>query len=64
MESSELYSAYPGAAGRPVMLDVRLRYRPDADATLLLEWAAALIAKAGLTLQYGPLDAGSANDNG
>ena len=46
------------------MLDVRLRYRPDADATLLLEWAAALIAKAGLTLQYGPLDAGSANDNG
>jgi hypothetical protein len=46
------------------MLDVRLRYRPDADATLLLESAAALIAKAGLALQYGPLDAGSANDNG
>ena len=55
---------YPVAAGRPVVLDVRLRCRPDADATLFLERAAALIAKAGLTLQYGPLDGGYANDNG
>ena len=50
VESGELYSVYPGAAGRPVVLDVRLRYRPDADATLFLERAAALIAGAGLSL--------------
>ena len=55
---------YPGAAGRPVVLDVRLTYWPDADATLFLERAAELIAKAGLTLQYGPLVGGYANDNG
>jgi hypothetical protein len=64
VESGELYSVYPGAAERPVVLDVRLRYRPDADATLFLERAAALIARAGLTLQYGPLDGGYGNDNG
>jgi hypothetical protein len=64
VETGELYSVYPVAAGRPVVLDVRLRCRPDADATLFLERAAALIAKAGLTLQYGPLDGGYANDNG
>jgi hypothetical protein len=64
VESGELYSAYPGAAGRPVVLDVRLTYWPDADATLFLERAAELIAKAGLTLQYGPLVGGYANDNG
>ncbi len=64
IESGELYSVYPGAAGRPVVLDVRLRYRPDADATQFLERAAALIASARLSLQYGPLEGGYANDNG
>jgi len=64
VESGELYSVYPGAAERPVLLDVRLRFRPDADATLFLERAATLIASANLSLQYGPLEGGYANDNG
>lgn len=64
VESGELCSVYPGAAERPLVLDVRLRYRPDADATRFLQGAAALVASAGLSLQYGPLDGGYANDNG
>ena len=64
VESGELYSAYRGAAGRPVVFDVRLRHRPDAEATRFLEQARALVGKAGFALQYGPLAGGYANDSG
>jgi len=63
VESGELYSAYPTAAGRPVVFDLRLQHRPDAEATLFLEQARALIGKAGVALHDGPLASGYANDN-
>lgn len=64
VESGELHSVYPLAAGRPVVFDLRLRHRPDADATRFLEQARALIGKAGFALRYGPLHNGYANDSG
>ena len=64
VESGELYSAYPSAAGRPVVLDLRLRHRPDAEAMRFLEQARALIGQAGFALHYGPLAGGYANDSG
>jgi hypothetical protein len=63
VESGELYSAYPTAAGRPVVFELRLQHRPDAEATLFLEQARALIGKAGVALHYGPLASGYANDD-
>jgi len=63
VESGELHSAYPLAAGRPVVFDLRLQHRPDAEATLFLEQARALIGKAGLALRYGPPDSGYAHDD-
>jgi hypothetical protein len=64
VESGELYTAYPSAAERPVVLDLRLRHRPDAEATRFLEQARGLIGAAGFALQYGPLASGYANDSG
>ena len=64
VESGELYSAYPSAADRPVVLDLRLRHRPDAEATRFLEQACALIGKAAFALHYGPLASGYTDDSG
>jgi len=63
VESGELYSAYPTAAGRPVVFDLRLQHRPDAEATQFLERARELVTNAGFTLRYGPLESGYAHDN-
>lgn len=63
VESGELYSVYPSAAGRPVVVDLRLRRRPDAEATLFLEQAQALIGSAGFELRYGPSDSGYVHDD-
>ena len=63
VESGEIYSTYPDAAGRDVVIDIILKHRPDNDAALFLEKVRSITEKAGIALHYGPMSAGYARDN-
>jgi hypothetical protein len=52
VESGELLEQYPGAAGRPVRIEVVLKYPPSASAERFFSEAAATVQAAGFTLAY------------
>lgn len=59
VESGEIYSTYPGAAGRDVVIDIILKHRPDNDAALFLEKVRSITEKVGVALHYGPTSVGT-----
>jgi hypothetical protein len=64
VESGEIYSAYPDATGRNVVIDVVLKHRPNDEAASFLEKIRSLIEQAGFSFHYGPISVGYACDNG
>ena len=63
VESGEIYSGYPQADLRPIVIDLVLKHRPNDEALSFLEGVASLIEQAGFTFRYGPLVNGYINDN-
>jgi hypothetical protein len=48
VESGEIFTSYPAARGRPVLIRVVTKFAPDADGRLFFEKVALAIAPAGL----------------
>lgn len=52
IESGEIYSAYPNAAGRPVEIEVLFKFTPSAIALQFMEQARQLVVNAGAELHW------------
>ena len=64
VESGEIYSTYPDAAGRKILFDLVLKHRPNREAVKFLKQIGFVIEQAGFLFRYGPQPAGYAHDNG
>ncbi|MFN4121526.1 DUF6572 domain-containing protein [Acidovorax sp.] len=56
LESGEVYVSYPNAKGRDFVIDVLVRYRPDAAALEFLVKAQCAVEGAGFAFRFRPLD--------
>ena len=63
IESGEIYVAYPSAKGRPLVIDVFTKFRPNGDAEIFLKRAEAVTANYGASLRQSPSTGGYADDS-
>lgn len=63
IESGEIYMSYPGAKGRPLVIDVYTKFRPNEDVARFLMHAEAVVANYGACLRQGPSSGGYADDS-
>jgi hypothetical protein len=63
IESGEIYVAYPSAKGRPLVIDVFTKFRPNGDAEVFLKQAEAVTANYGASLRQSPSTGGYADDS-
>lgn len=64
VESGEIYSLYPGAAGRKIVIELVLKHRPSEEAASFLSKVDKIIERSGLSFRYSPLASGYEKDNG
>ncbi|MGA2260334.1 MAG: DUF6572 domain-containing protein [Acidobacteriota bacterium] len=64
IESGEIFSSYPEAQGRRLVINVAILRRPGELGTQFLEMASALVEAAGFGCRYGPLAGTYAEDGG
>lgn len=63
IESGEIYASYPNAKGRPLVIDVFTKFRPNEDAEIFLKQAKAATADYGVSLRQAPSTGGYADDS-
>lgn len=57
VESGEVYSVYPSALGKAIVIHVYWRVPPSRDAEAFLSKVTSIMEEAGLRFSHGPADA-------
>ena len=52
IESGEIFEGYPGAKGRPVVIKIVFKHKPDQEGRRFLDRAKEVIERAGISLQH------------
>ncbi|MBK7684864.1 MAG: hypothetical protein KA388_06280 [Rhodocyclaceae bacterium] len=64
IESGEIFSTYPYASEREILINLVLKYRPNDEAIVFLTKISVAINNSGFAFHYGPSPAGYEHDQG